>query len=71
MKPLFEVVDREQDDIPFLCGIFNNGGDGFACAQMMKIVGYSVRIFYNGSIRNLKGDAKTNYEVQSAMAFLC
>ncbi len=62
---LCELVDRENDDILFLCGVGNNGGDGFACARMMKHLGYSVRVFYTGSVSSLKGDAKTNYEALS------
>ena len=64
-KRLMEVVDRENDDILFLCGVGNNGGDGFACARIMKHLGYSVRVFYTGSVSSLKGDAKTNYEALS------
>lgn len=63
---LVELVDKENDDILFLCGSGNNGGDGFACARMMKHKGYSVRVFYAGSEESLRGDAKTNFDMLSA-----
>lgn len=59
-------VCRKEDDILFLCGTGNNGGDGFACARMMKHRGYSVRVFCAGDPARLKGDAKVNFDMLSS-----
>lgn len=61
---LCELASKE-DDILFLCGSGNNGGDGFACARMMKHRGYSVRVFCVGDPAKLKGDAKINFDMLS------
>ncbi len=61
---LCELASKD-DDILFLCGSGNNGGDGFACARMMKHRGYSVRVFCVGDPMKLKGDAKINFDMLS------
>ncbi len=45
-----------------VCGIGNNGGDGFACARQLIAKGYAVTIYLIGDIKNLTGDAKINAE---------
>lgn len=57
---------RKDQKILVICGTGNNGGDGFAIARMLKIKGYSVRIFLTGNPRMLSGDAKTNFDMLSA-----
>ncbi|MBT3318742.1 MAG: NAD(P)H-hydrate dehydratase [Clostridia bacterium] len=46
--------------ISVICGVGNNGGDGFACARQLKAKGYNVRVYLVGKTQELKGDAKTN-----------
>ncbi|MBO6159102.1 MAG: NAD(P)H-hydrate dehydratase [Firmicutes bacterium] len=64
-----KVADRlkqvctKEDDILFLCGSGGNGGDGFACARMMKSAGYQVRVFFAGEKDRMSDDARTNYEM--------
>ncbi|MCF0135246.1 MAG: NAD(P)H-hydrate dehydratase [Lachnospiraceae bacterium] len=58
-------VCKKDDDILFLCGSGNNGGDGFACARMMKHRGFSVRVFCMTDPRSLSGDARVNYDMLS------
>ncbi len=57
---------RKDQKILVICGTGNNGGDGFAIARMLKIKGYSVRIFLAGSPWMLSGDAKINFDMLSA-----
>lgn len=65
VRKLQEVCSFD-DDILFLAGSGNNGGDGFAAARMMKYLGYSVRVFYVGDEDRLTEAAKVNYEMLSA-----
>lgn len=58
-----KALCTRQDDILFLCGPGGNGGDGFACARMMRRAGYSVRVYYNGDPSRLSGDARTNFDM--------
>ncbi len=66
------VVDQmmkscnKDQKILVICGTGNNGGDGFAIARMLKVQGYSVRIFLAGSPWMLSGDAKTNFDMLPA-----
>ena len=57
---------RKNHKILVICGTGNNGGDGFAIARMLKIKGYSVRIFLAGNPWMLSGDAKINFDMLSA-----
>lgn len=45
------------------CGRGNNGGDGFVVARELANHGYSVRIFLFGDPGQLRGDARSNYEL--------
>lgn len=44
-----------------LCGSGNNGGDGFAIARILHNQGREVKLFSALNPRDLKGDAKMNY----------
>jgi len=48
--------------IAVLCGIGNNGGDGFVVARLADHLGIRVVIYLMGNVENLKGDALTAYE---------
>lgn len=46
-----------------LCGKGNNGGDGFAIARHLYLLGARVQIAFFHDFEALAGDAKTNYEI--------
>lgn len=46
-----------------LCGKGNNGGDGYVIARHLWDSGYSVCIIVIGEEKEIKGDAKINFEV--------
>ncbi len=46
-----------------LCGKGNNGGDGFAAARMLHNRGIAVEVLYFGSLKEARGDARTNLEI--------
>ena len=43
--------------IAVLCGIGNNGGDGFVIARLARLAGLEVRLYQLGDAAKLKGDA--------------
>ncbi len=46
------------DDILVVCGVGNNGGDGFVVARQLVSVGRKVQVVALGSADQIKGDAK-------------
>ena len=50
-----------------ICGSGNNGGDGFAVARHLSVKGKTVEVFLIGSEKNIKGDAKINYDILKNM----
>jgi len=50
-----------------LCGKGNNGGDGFVVARHLIQRGCQARIILFGSAEDLKGDARTNFEILGRM----
>jgi NAD(P)H-hydrate epimerase len=60
-----EEIAKDLDNsfkICIVCGSGNNGGDGFAVARQLVNRGYFVDVVAL-NVDNLKGDAKTNYEI--------
>ena len=47
------------------CGTGNNGGDGFAIARRLDLLGYSVKVFLFGNPDRIMGDAAINYQILS------
>ncbi len=45
------------------CGTGNNGGDGFAMARRLDLLGYAVRVFLAGDPSRLAGDAAVNFRI--------
>jgi len=60
--------------ITVLCGIGNNGGDGYVLARLAYLAGYDVTVLQVGDITKIKGDARIALEAMekvglSAQAF--
>ncbi|HLA09067.1 MAG TPA: NAD(P)H-hydrate dehydratase [Pyrinomonadaceae bacterium] len=51
-----------------LCGPGNNGGDGAALARILANLGMHVDVILFGNTKNLRGDAKTNFDALNALA---
>lgn len=49
--------------IGICCGRGNNGGDGFAMARRLDLLGYPVKVFFWGKPEKLTGDAATNFQI--------
>lgn len=50
-----------------ICGIGNNGGDGFVVARKIHSNGGRVKVFILGDTNALKGTAKKNFDILSAL----
>ena len=51
-----------------LCGPGNNGGDGAALARALASAGVHTDVVLFGDIENVKGDARTNFEMLTRLA---
>ncbi len=47
------------------CGVGNNGGDGFAMARRLDLLGWHVRVFLVGDPSRLASDAAINFRILS------
>ncbi len=52
---------KDAKKLAIVCGVGNNGGDGFVLATIAKPLGYRVTVFTVGNIDDLKGDALSAY----------
>lgn len=50
-----------------ICGIGNNGGDGFVVARKIHSSGGDVKVFTLGDVNKLKGAAKKNFDIISGL----
>lgn len=50
-----------------ICGKGNNGGDGLSCARHLANWGYGVTVALAAEESDIRGDAKTNYEIAKRM----
>lgn len=57
--------------IIILCGIGNNGGDGYVLARLAYLAGYDVTVIQIGEAAKLKGDARTAFDAMTAVGLLC
>jgi NAD(P)H-hydrate epimerase len=46
-----------------LCGVGNNGGDGFVVARRLRLAGAEVRVSLAGGADRIRGDARVMYEL--------
>ena len=63
-KAIPEINDKR---IVILCGRGNNGGDGFVVARYLALGGARPDIFLFASPDTLTGDARTNFQIATAM----
>ncbi len=49
--------------VAVLCGLGNNGGDGFVVARTLLERGVDVAVFVVGDVQSVRGDARTNLEI--------
>jgi NAD(P)H-hydrate epimerase len=61
INSLLSTVNSELSTVVVLCGGGNNGGDGFVIARLLHNQGRSVEVYLTARPRQLKGDAKINY----------
>ncbi|NOZ40157.1 MAG: NAD(P)H-hydrate epimerase [Planctomycetes bacterium] len=59
------IVDEPARSVMILCGKGNNAGDGFVIARHLDIRGVSVKVILLAAAVELRGDARTNYEILS------
>lgn len=57
----------ESKHVMVFCGKGNNGGDGFVIARMLSGIGAYVTCYLLGSSKELKGDAKVNFNILKQM----
>lgn len=63
---LYEFISfkfESNKHVLILCGLGNNGGDGFVLAKCLLESDFEVSVFITGPDRLLKGDAKKHYEI--------
>jgi len=66
-KHVISIDDIENKKVCIICGVGNNGGDGFGAARHLVSVAESITIYFIGSVERLKGDALTNYNIAKNM----
>lgn len=54
--------DDDAVTVHVLCGLGNNGGDGFVAARDLIVEGFEVHVWVLGDVATLKGDAALAYE---------
>lgn len=64
-----EITKRfdKNTNIAFLCGLGNNGGDGFAAARKLFALGYYITVFHPLDIAKFSPAAKANFEILQKM----
>jgi NAD(P)H-hydrate epimerase len=55
--------DLASSKVGVLCGLGNNGGDGFVVARTLIQRGIETGVFLLGSVADVRGDARTNLEI--------
>ncbi|MBB6218798.1 NAD(P)H-hydrate epimerase [Anaerosolibacter carboniphilus] len=58
-----EIQRQENKRVMIICGLGNNGGDGFVAARHLFQRGIPVKVRIIGDIARLNGDAKSNYDI--------
>lgn len=59
-----KIKDIYKDDkIMIVCGVGNNGGDGFVIARILKRKGYDVSVVIIGDTSKMSNSTRTNYQI--------
>ncbi|MBZ4664125.1 MAG: NAD(P)H-hydrate dehydratase [Caloramator sp.] len=64
------IKEKEVKRVLVVCGVGNNGGDGFALSRLLMINGYDVSVYLFGDEDKIKGDARINYDILLNMGVL-
>ncbi len=56
------LFDQKAALITILCGLGNNGGDGFVVGQKLIEAGYNIQFFLCGNDEKLSDDCRANYD---------
>ncbi|MFT9497307.1 NAD(P)H-hydrate dehydratase [Anaerosolibacter sp.] len=60
---LKEIQRQEISKVMIICGLGNNGGDGFVTARHLFQRGIAVKVRIIGDVARVTGDTKTNYDI--------
>lgn len=60
---LKSIEQKENKEVMIVCGLGNNGGDGFVLARHLFNKGIPVKVVVVGNPSDIGGDAKKNYEI--------
>ncbi|MDF2548719.1 MAG: NAD(P)H-hydrate dehydratase [Anaerosolibacter sp.] len=60
---LKEIQRQENNKVMIICGLGNNGGDGFVTARHLFQRGIAVKVRIIGDVARVTGDTKTNYDI--------
>ncbi|RLB75081.1 MAG: bifunctional ADP-dependent NAD(P)H-hydrate dehydratase/NAD(P)H-hydrate epimerase [Deltaproteobacteria bacterium] len=66
----FVILDKfgiKNKKFVIICGIGNNGGDGFVVARKIHSNGGDVKVFILGNVNKYKGAAKKNFDIISRL----
>ena len=60
---MLKINNANKNKISIVCGKGNNGGDGFACARILRGFKYDVQVFILFEKQEIEGDAKINLDI--------
>lgn len=63
LKVLKHLALDKYNSYVVICGVGNNGGDGFAIARHLKLRGKSIEVFVIGNSIHMTEDCKINYNI--------
>lgn len=64
---ILKIDGIKNKKVCFVCGMGNNGGDGFAAARHLSLINKSIKTFMIGDESRLKGDALINFNIYKKM----